>query len=114
VRRLAREIGVDINEVPGSGPSGRISTDDVKAYAKRLVGGAGAGAARAVAQLPDFSRWGAIERQPIRAVRRKTAEHLSEAWATIPHVTQHDLADVTALEELRKKHAKEVEAAGGA
>jgi pyruvate dehydrogenase E2 component (dihydrolipoamide acetyltransferase) len=115
VRRLAREIGVDINEVSGSGPSGRISTDDVKAYAKRIVaGGATAGAARAVAPLPDFSRWGAIERQPIRAVRRKTAEHLSEAWTAIPHVTQHDLADVTALEELRKKHAKEVEAAGGA
>ncbi len=49
----------------------------------------------------------------MRALRRKTAEHLSVAWATIPHVTQHDLADVTALEDLRKKYAKDAEAAGG-
>src|SRR5213078_2791832 len=53
------------------------------------------------------------DRQPMRAVRRKTAEHLSAAWQTIPHVTQCDLADITALEELRKKYAKQVEAAGG-
>jgi pyruvate dehydrogenase E2 component (dihydrolipoamide acetyltransferase) len=63
--------------------------------------------------LPDFSRWGEIERQPMRPVRRKTAEHLSAAWRTIPHVTQHDLADITALEELRKRYAKEIEEAGG-
>lgn len=56
---------------------------------------------------------GIIERQPMRAVRRKTAEHLSAAWATIPHVTQCDLADISGLEELRKKYAKQVEAAGG-
>ena len=112
VRRMARELGVDINEVPGSGPSGRISVDDVKAHAKRIVATPGRGAAAAV-PLPDFSRWGEIDRQPMRAVRRKTAEHLSAAWQTIPHVTQFDLADITALEELRKKYAKQVEAAGG-
>jgi pyruvate dehydrogenase E2 component (dihydrolipoyllysine-residue acetyltransferase) len=111
VRRMARELGVDINQVPGTGPSGRISVDDVKAHAKRLVAGGGRGA---VAEpLPDFSRWGEVERQPMRAVRRKTAEHLSAAWQTIPHVTQCDLADITALEELRKKYAKQAEAAGG-
>jgi pyruvate dehydrogenase E2 component (dihydrolipoyllysine-residue acetyltransferase) len=114
VRRMARELGVDVNKVPGSGPAGRISVDDVTAYAKQLLTGASrAGAAGATVPLPDFSRWGEVERQPMRAVRRKTAEHLSAAWATIPHVTQCDLADVTGLEELRKKHAKEVEAAGG-
>lgn len=115
VRRMARELGVDINHVPGSGPDGRISIDDVKAHAKRLLSGAGSGsqAADTGEPLPDFSRWGSIERQPMRAVRRKTAEHLSAAWKTIPHVTQHDLADVTALEELRKRYSKEVEAAGG-
>ena len=63
--------------------------------------------------LPDFTRWGEVERQPMRAVRRKTAEHLSAAWTTIPHVTQHDLADITNLEELRKRYAKQAEAAGG-
>jgi pyruvate dehydrogenase E2 component (dihydrolipoamide acetyltransferase) len=117
VRRMARELGVDVAQVPGSGPAGRISVDDVKAYAKRLVtGGAGGGGAAAPAAsepLPDFSRWGDVERQPMRAVRRKTAERLSVAWTTIPHVTQHDVADITALEELRKRYAKKAEDAGG-
>jgi pyruvate dehydrogenase E2 component (dihydrolipoamide acetyltransferase) len=113
VRRMARELGVDVNEVSGSGPGGRISVEDVKEHTKRLVAGAQGGAAARGVPLPDFTRWGAVERQPMRAVRRKTAEHLSAAWATIPHVTQCDLADITGLEELRKKYAKQVEAAGG-
>ena len=114
VRRTARELGVEISEVQGTGPNGRISVDDVKAHVKRLVtSGAGRGGAAAGVALPDFTRWGSVERQPMRAVRRKTAEHLSAAWATIPHVTQCDLADITGLEELRKKYAKPVEAAGG-
>jgi pyruvate dehydrogenase E2 component (dihydrolipoamide acetyltransferase) len=114
VRRTARELGVDITEVQGSGPNGRISVEDVKAHVKRLVtSGAGRGGASVAVALPDFSRWGSVERQPMRAVRRKTAEHLSAAWASIPHVTQCDLADITGLEELRKKYAKPVEAAGG-
>jgi len=111
VRRMARELGVDIDQVSGTGPAGRISIEDVKAHAKRLLGASTA--ATPAVPLPDFSRWGAIERQPIRAVRRKTAEHLSAAWAAVPHVTQCDLADITALEEMRKKYAKQVEAAGG-
>ena len=113
VRRMARELGVDINQVTGSDPSGRISVDDVKAHAKRLVTGAVKSGGAAAEPLPDFARWGEIERQPMRAVRRKTAEHLRVAWQTIPHVTQCDLADVTGLEELRKKYSKQVEVAGG-
>jgi pyruvate dehydrogenase E2 component (dihydrolipoyllysine-residue acetyltransferase) len=120
VRRMARELGVDIDGVSGSGGDGRISIEDVKAHAKRLLEGvargggeAAPGAAGGGIALPDFSRWGEIERQPMRPVRRKTAEHLSVAWRTIPHVTQHDLADITALEDLRKKYAKDAEAAGG-
>ena len=116
VRRTARELGVDISDVSGSGPGGRISVDDVKAHVKQQVAGSrsgGGAAAPASTPLPDFSRWGAVERQPMRAVRRKTAEHLSAAWASIPHVTQFDLADITGLEELRKKYAKQVETAGG-
>jgi pyruvate dehydrogenase E2 component (dihydrolipoamide acetyltransferase) len=113
VRRMARELGVDINQVSGSGDGGRISVDDVKTHAKRLVAGAARGGGATAQPLPDFSRFGPVERQPMRAVRRKTAEHLSAAWATIPHVTQCDLADITGLEELRKKYAKQVEAAGG-
>jgi pyruvate dehydrogenase E2 component (dihydrolipoamide acetyltransferase) len=118
VRRMARELGVDIDDVPGSGTDGRISVEDVKTHAKRLLEGAARAGADAAPggvgiALPDFSRWGEIERQPMRPVRRKTAEHLSAAWRTIPHVTQHDLADITALEELRKRYAKEIEEAGG-
>jgi pyruvate dehydrogenase E2 component (dihydrolipoamide acetyltransferase) len=112
VRRLARELGVDIHDVPGSGMAGRISQDDVKAFAKRLITEGTGGFVRAE-PLPDFSRWGRIERKPMSNIRRRTAERLSAAWATVPHVTQQDRADVTGLEELRKKMAKKVEAAGG-
>jgi pyruvate dehydrogenase E2 component (dihydrolipoamide acetyltransferase) len=114
VRRMARELGVDIDQVAGSGSGGRISVDDVKAHAKRIITEpAAAGGVMPAEPLPDFSRWGEIERQPMRAVRRKTAEHLTAAWTAIPHVTQHDLADVTNLEDLRKRYAKQAEAAGG-
>ena len=116
VRRLAREVGVDIHEVKGSGPGGRISEDDVKACAKsRLAAATTPTAASHVAEpmLPDFSKWGKIERVPIRGVRRKTAEHVWEAWNTIPHVTQQDHADITELEQLRARFAPRAEEAGG-
>jgi pyruvate dehydrogenase E2 component (dihydrolipoamide acetyltransferase) len=123
VRRLAREIGVDIYMVKGSGPGGRISEDDVKAFAKATfarmadpagnVQVSGSSAGKVVVKLPDFSRWGKIDKQPLRGVRRKTAEHLAVAWNVIPHVTQFDKADVTDLEELRKRFAPKAEAAGG-
>ena len=105
-----------MGKVAGTGPGGRISIDDVKAHAKRIVeqvtdGGLAVGLG--AAPLPDFTRWGGVERQAMKGVRRKTAEHLSMAWATIPHVTQQEYADITALEELRKKYAKRAEAAGG-
>jgi pyruvate dehydrogenase E2 component (dihydrolipoamide acetyltransferase) len=87
--------------------------DDVKAHAKKLVSGLGKGARlSATAPLPDFERWGEIEREAMTGVRRKTAEHLSQSW-TAPHVTNHDQADITELEKLRKHYQKRVEAAGG-
>jgi pyruvate dehydrogenase E2 component (dihydrolipoyllysine-residue acetyltransferase) len=114
VRRMARELGVDINDVIGSGEDGRISIDDVKAHAKRLIAAAtvpaapGAAAPRAQAEpLPDFSKWGEVERQPMRGVRRKTAEHLGSSWAQIPLVTQYDAADISGFEDIRKRHAKQ-------
>src|SRR5262245_39265916 len=125
VRRLAREIGVDINEVHGSGPGGRISDEDVKEHARRILSsvpstslGAGGiagrpGAVPAPVPLPDFEKWGPVERQPMTNIRRKTAEHLSHAWNAIPHVTQFDKADITPMEELRSKFRKQVEQAGG-
>ena len=111
-RRYARELGLEVGQVPGSGPGGRISVDDVKAQARSIISGAAPGSARAVA-LPDFSKWGDVERQPMRAVRRKTAERMATAWSTVPHVTQGDKADITDLEALRQKYARRVEAAGG-
>src|SRR5712692_4492832 len=100
VRRLARELGIDIHDVKGAGPAGRISEDDVKAQAKAMLGPA-AQAPRAghfvEPALPDFAKWGKIERVSMRGIRRKTAQHLAEAWNTIPHVTQHDRADITEL-----------------
>ncbi|GAB4334919.1 MAG: dihydrolipoyllysine-residue acetyltransferase [Calditrichia bacterium] len=117
VRRFAREIGIDIHEVPGTGPGGRISIDDVKRYAKtvneqRKVSPAAA-VGVATEPLPDFSKWGEVEVSPMSRVREKTATHLSYAWATIPHVTQFDKADITELEKSRKELAGQVEAAGG-
>ncbi len=111
-RRLAREIGVDIAQVQGTGPGGRISIDDVKAHSKKLHAARGAAPA-AAAPLPDFSQWGAVERQPMTKVREITAERLAQAWATIPQVTQFDKADITSLEKWRAAYGKKAEAAGG-
>ncbi|MBK7868593.1 MAG: dihydrolipoyllysine-residue acetyltransferase [Ignavibacteriales bacterium] len=121
VRRLAREIGVDINQVKGSGPRGRINLDDVKSFSKALHEGRvtspqalkGEGSFLAQKPLPDFSKFGEIERKGMNNIRTKTAEHLSYAWATIPHVTQFDKADITDLEQLRKKFAPEVAKSAG-
>ena len=120
VRRFAREVGVDIYEVKGTGPGGRISEDDVKTYAKALLSAAATAVQStpraghfAQPQLPDFAKWGKVERVSMRGVRRKTAEHLAEAWNTIPHVTQHDRADITELEQLRARFAPKAEEAGG-
>ncbi|MEJ5351134.1 MAG: 2-oxo acid dehydrogenase subunit E2 [Melioribacteraceae bacterium] len=120
VRRFAREIGIDITQVRGSGPKGRITIDDVKTYAKALneqiqKGGIISGVQFGISKepLPDFSKWGEIERQPMSNVRRKTAEHLSYAWNTVPHVTQFDKADITEVEKFRKQFGNKVEAAGG-
>ena len=119
-RRLAREIGIDIYEVKGTGPGGRISENDVKAHAKAALAAATSASqtpARAghfiAPKLPDFTKWGKIERVSMRGVRRKTAEHLAESWNTIPHVTQHDRADITELEQLRARFAPKAEQAGG-
>jgi pyruvate dehydrogenase E2 component (dihydrolipoamide acetyltransferase) len=119
VRRLARELGVDIYEVQGAGPGGRISEEDVKATAKLKILAAPAVTTQktiglpSAPELPDFSKWGKIERVSLRGVRRKTAEHLWQAWTTIPHVTQHDKADITELEQLRARFAPRAEQAGG-
>jgi pyruvate dehydrogenase E2 component (dihydrolipoamide acetyltransferase) len=110
-RRYARELGVDITAVEGTGPGGRVSIDDVHTTARAIIQGGGGRVA--TTPLPDFSQWGEIERVPLRSIRKRTAERLAEAWATIPHVTQFDKADITDLEKLRQKYSKKAEAAGG-
>ena len=121
VRRVAREIGVDISQVTGTGPGGRITEEDVKGFARQILSSMGGGAmapapsrpGAGMPALPDFSKWGEVEKRPMSGVRRKTAEHLSNAWSMIPHVTQFDKADMTVLEEIRPKYAGEAERLGG-
>ena len=104
VRRLARECGVEIGEVPGSGARGRVVADDIKAYAKRALQQVRQRRVPAAEpELPDFSKWGTVERTRMRSVRRATARHMSTAWRTVPHVTQHDRADLTRFESTRKQ-----------
>jgi pyruvate dehydrogenase E2 component (dihydrolipoamide acetyltransferase) len=125
-RRLARELGVDLTQVPAGGPEGRVTADDVRAFAARgqapaalpappADGAAGLPAPppAGVPALPDFSRWGPIERVAFRSIRRATARQVSLAWSQIPHVNSQELVDVTALEAFRQRHKKEVEALGG-
>ena len=118
VRRLARELGVELDLVPGSGPKGRIRPEDVQGYVKALVSQRGAAAVpiagvRVAAPVEiDFAKWGLIESEPLNRVRRVAAANLHRSWVTIPHVTQHDEADVTELETFREEHRAEAEARG--
>jgi len=116
VRRLAREIGVDVNLVKGTGPGGRILLDDVKLHSKLMHQQRNEAqhirAEQHQQPLPDFSKYGDVETVAMSNIRQKTAEHLSYAWHTVPHVTQFDKADITQLEEFRKSYAKTAEKFG--
>jgi pyruvate dehydrogenase E2 component (dihydrolipoamide acetyltransferase) len=115
-RRLARELGVDLHVVSGSGPGGRITSEDVQAYVRERLAAPSGGAAAggfAVPPLPDFSQFGPIERQPLNKIMRTGAANLSVAWNVIPHVTQHELADVTELDAARKRYAQSASAKEG-
>ncbi|MFO7576743.1 MAG: 2-oxo acid dehydrogenase subunit E2 [Pelovirga sp.] len=112
VRRIARDLGVDIYQVQGSGPGGRISEQDVRSFVRstmlQVTGGAAVSAGEfrglhAQRPLPDFSRWGEVERQPLSRVRQVTADAMGYAWSTIPMVTQYDQAQVDELEDFRRQ-----------
>jgi pyruvate dehydrogenase E2 component (dihydrolipoamide acetyltransferase) len=113
VRRLARELDVDLRSVVGSGALGRVSAEDVQRYA---TGGPGAGRPGAVAveapPLPDFSRWGETERVAMSGIRKVTVRTMAQAWANVPMVTHFDEADATRFEELRQRFKGMVEKAG--
>jgi len=117
-RRLARELGVDLGRVPPTGPGGLVTAEDVRAFTQKkekvvekpeevrpLVVGA--------PKLPEFSKWGPIERVPLRSIRKATAKQMTLAWSQIPHVSNQDVVDMTRLEEFRRRHKAEIEAKGG-
>jgi pyruvate dehydrogenase E2 component (dihydrolipoamide acetyltransferase) len=113
VRRMARELGLDLSLASGSGPHGRILEDDVKASVREaLAAGRGAVAAPSSLPAPDFSRFGPVEERALGRVRRTAARNLARAWAQVPQVTQHDAADVTQLEDFRDRHQEEARRRG--
>ena len=157
-RRLARELDVDLHEVSGSGPGGRVTAEDVRAFAEQSEKDGkdkkesppkepqepvaaeeeseeeseekpadksqeetsqseqsehGRPLEIDVPELPDFSRWGPIEQEPLKSIRRVIAKRMSVAWAQIPHVTHQDVADITELEAFRQRHTEEIEQDGG-
>jgi len=128
-RRLARELGVDIRRVPPSGPGGRVTAEDVRAFAERgsqpaaepeappAVAGGDIAPTPAVishVEVEAPERWGRVERVPLKSVRRATARHMAVAWSQIPHVTHQDVADITELEAFRQRHKAAIEERGGA
>ena len=118
VRRLARELGIDLSKVRGSEAGGRIVTGDIRAYIARLQKAtdkpkvAATAPAKPVAESIDFSKWGPVTKKPLTQLRQVIARRLWESWNAIPHVTQFDDADFTRLNELRKKYAPAYEKKG--
>jgi pyruvate dehydrogenase E2 component (dihydrolipoamide acetyltransferase) len=117
VRLFARELGVDLGRVRGSGPKGRIVVEDVKAFVKAVMSGQKAGAAPAAPALPrvpvvDFAAFGPVELKPLTRIQKISGPRLHASWVNLPHVTQYDLADITEMEESRKGLKARAEAAG--
>ena len=119
VRRFAREIGVDVQSVVGSGPGGRISQDDVKRHARSLsaapptASSAQTAEQPAAAPLPDFAEFGPIEREQLSRLRRTIKRNMAASWREIPHVSLHHSADITDLDQVRSQYRVRAEQAGG-
>lgn len=119
VRRLAREIGVDLTQVRGSGTGGRVSEEDVKNYARQLSISQGpkevsvSSAPQASTTVHRPTNVGSLDIEAMSTIRQKTAVHMQQAWINIPHVTQFDKADITDLDKLRQRYSKKVEAQSG-
>jgi pyruvate dehydrogenase E2 component (dihydrolipoamide acetyltransferase) len=111
VRSFARQLGVDLGDTQGDGPHGRILKEDVKRYVRDRMGGSASPAA-GVAPVPavDWSAFGPVEEAPLGRIRRTSARNLTRSWQNVPHVTQHEDADVTDLEAFRKQHAAQAAA----
>jgi pyruvate dehydrogenase E2 component (dihydrolipoamide acetyltransferase) len=114
VRRFARELGANLAQVTGTGLKGRITADDVKAHVKRLLAAARAPGGTALPEVPrvDFAAFGPVERRPLSRIQKIAGPRLHASWVNIPHVTQFDEADITALEETRARLKEEASARG--
>ncbi len=117
VRAFARELGVDLTQVQGTGPKGRILQQDVQAFVKQRLSHPGAAAPAAGYVLPampeiDFSKFGAIELQPLSRIKKIAGPHLHRSWVLLPHVTQHDEADITELEAFRQEVKEDAKSRG--
>jgi pyruvate dehydrogenase E2 component (dihydrolipoamide acetyltransferase) len=119
IRKLARDLGIDLARVRGSARGGRVTMEDVRAYIQRLQKAAaqpkssgGAAPAKPAAESVDFSKWGSVTKKPLSPLRQVIARRMTENWNTIPHVTQFDEADITGLLALRKKHVQAYEKKG--
>lgn len=115
VRKFARELGVDLGKVNGSGVKGRITHEDVKGFVKSVMrGGAAAGGGAALPQVPvvDFAKFGDIETKPLARIKKISGPRLHASWVNVPHVTQHDEADITDLETMRKALKSDAEKVG--
>jgi pyruvate dehydrogenase E2 component (dihydrolipoamide acetyltransferase) len=110
--RLARELGININDVKGSGPQGKIMEEDVTAYVKEIIQGKLKGSP-GEEPLPDFSKWGETEKMPLKSIRKATAKRTATTWRIIPHVTHFDEAEISKIEELRMSKNNLAEKKGG-
>jgi pyruvate dehydrogenase E2 component (dihydrolipoamide acetyltransferase) len=118
LRKFAREIGVDLRAIEGSGPGGRITDDDVKRASRERPSASptSAGSLQHSAEarpLPDFTQWGRVTREPLSRLRRTVSRNMGQSWAEIPHVHLQHYADITAMEELRQQYKERARAAGG-
>ncbi|MFP4501601.1 MAG: dihydrolipoyllysine-residue acetyltransferase [Candidatus Hydrogenedentota bacterium] len=116
VRRLARELGVNLDNVPTADPSGRVTAQDVRDFAegkKKPADEKKPAPKKEAAAATTEGKWGAERREGMSQIRKKTAERMLNNWTGIPHVTHHDKADITEIETMRKKYGKKVEEAGG-
>ncbi len=121
LRKIAREIGLDLSRVRGSGNGGRILMSDVRMYMQRLQGAAAQPKAGTQVSAPakhapvsiDFSKWGSVEKKKLTSLRKAIGNKMTESWTTIPHITQFDNVDVTDVLEMRKKYVKAYEKKGG-
>ncbi len=114
VRKLARELGVDLGLVNGSGPKNRILKEDVKSYTKSVIEGTNTNAGFSLPEIPpvDFSKFGETQLKPLSKIKKLTGQHMQRSWLSVPQVTQFDEADITDLEEFRQSRKNEAKEKG--